>query len=260
MVVLSRVCALFALLLALPARAADAPGSGTLDLAVGQGLNGVLLGQELCYASPCHDGALVAFTLLAGPAAALAARGVTMGQAMTINAGSLLGVLHALIWADPGRAGSRATLIGQMAGTGLGIAVAVGVRPDADRVALANSAALWSGIVVYHLGTSRHNPDPYLAAMLAADLGWLAGYGLWPSWRVSRAQALGMDTAIAGGVLLASNLWPDDQQRTNHSELAPVVGVGVGAALAYWLIDAAPPACGLMLAPQPGGVAVVGRF
>ena len=262
-------------------QAAEDPASahgfnyGRLELAIGQGIAGAILGAEYCIHVGCggrndYDGSnntgFVAWGLGATGALAGVFLGgdITDGQAMLVNTSSILGGLHGWMISDrTSYSNVQGAMVGQVVGTATGVGLAMVLRPENDRMALANSAALWTGVLVALARDARDHAAVLPTATIAADIGFAIGYAAWPAWPVTRGQAAAIDLGgaigLTAGVFLGAVI-PDRQAAGEHTLAAVTAicgGVGVGTALLV-LRNKPFPKLPVHVVPRADGVALAG--
>ena len=194
----------------------DGEGPSTLgraELAIFQTLHGVGAGVEFCFIAKCGDERTAAVAVLLAGTAGLGAslfftRGnIPSGHAQLINAGVLYGLfnglgINQLIKLDDTQKSAAVLLGTQFFGMGLGIGLAGPLDPDSGTVSLANTVAIWSGILMlYGFGMTtldETNEQRWLTEMLVVDLAAIGGAALSHIYPMSRGRTLLID---AGGIL-----------------------------------------------------------
>ncbi len=250
-----------ALLLPIAARAepTEAPGSGLTELSIWQGINGLSLGIEAAQRQQLSFpvGMAVSVLGLSGGLVlpTLVSPHITTGQAMAIDLGGQLGAFNGAAWALQPQGSARDVAVGQLVGTLAGAALAHGRPPEAGRMAMAQSVALWASVTTALVQGVRED-KPLVASIMAADAGAALGYCLWPSMPLSRGTLRTFDWVAGGGLVvgvLASG--------AANKQVAPaaLIGLGAGAAIGAAIVaglqlsdDDAPPV-DLHVLPQPGG-------
>ncbi|MDF1561873.1 MAG: hypothetical protein P1V51_02445 [Deltaproteobacteria bacterium] len=191
-------------------------GRARAELAVVQTLHGIGIGIELCFIAQCWNTRAVAGALTLGGSLGLVlsltltSGGVTAAQASASNSGAawgfwnglaILGGAGLLGWpAGPENLGIPVVL--QLGWLAVGAIVTRHVPVHAGQISLANSAGIWSGVLVLLLhGVTWWEADPALiwwTLLAASDLGLVAGAVLGTVFPISRTRALLID---AGGLL-----------------------------------------------------------
>lgn len=231
---------LILLALPLPILAAPLPerDSGLVELSIWQAANGLSLGIETSVAQHIPTGPSAVISVLGLASGAVLPSQltpkVTVGQAMLINAGTQMGVFNGLLVMRLTDGPLRDVPIGQLTGTLAGAVLARARPPEAGRIALAQSAALWLGVGTLVQG-SRHD-EPLNPAILTADAGWMLGYLLWPYMKVTRAQMAVFDVATAAGTLMGLLAGLEGHAEDRYTRA--LVGLGVGAGLAVGILAA----------------------
>ncbi len=189
--------------------------TGRFDLGLGQGWHGLILGTEICDAADVRPEGVC--TLIGGTVGAvlgLALGDVDMGHAMMVNHGTALGALHAAIlmeWQDDPDSWRTQDeelawlATGQLTGTLAGALIGSAVAHEPGRAGLAGSMAIWAmflgGMSRWRVGADFYHPG-YLALV---DLSYVAGWLLWEKWPISRTQALLIDLAGVGGLMIGAS-------------------------------------------------------
>lgn len=197
----------------------EASTRGRVELTVGQGLHGGLLGLEGCLALQCESTtslvALSAAGATAGGAGAWFAtpsEGITSGLANAVNSGALWGGLAGLGLGAVARldhpTAMGATMAGHLVGGTAGLVVADVARPTGGDVALVNAFGLWSATLysVATVGIAQIEQSP--------------GFGIGSTLTVAAAGG-------AGGALVARHL-PMSRTRVALTSLAGWIGLGSG--------------------------------
>lgn len=262
---------------ALAAQPEPSEARGYVDLVVGQGLHGALIGAEIVeaaniYGSDAEEtGPLVGAVV--GVAAGVFFGDMDMGHAMAVNHGSVLGFLHSAVLMDWGRDPDEymtneeevtRLLVGQFIGTAGGAIAGAYLPHESGRIALAGSVAMWTGILGSLARDIDGDPIVHPGFLAAVDLGYLAGYVVWDELRWSRLSV----TVIDGVGLLA--LWlalegirsaeewaeptVDERRRDGIGRLGLTAGaVGLSTLAVAWLRHRGGAAPGVAWAPTAGG-------
>ncbi len=241
------------------------PGSGSVELSVGQALHGGLLGFEICSLTHCRQAALHFVAI--GDGAGLLLGGLVGSrlrphQAMLINSGTALGFFNslALDWDQP-KAQPGRWLGFQVGGALAGAIAGQFAHPETGRLAMANSAALWLATATYfgRHAANRENFGLWTAA--AADLGYVFGLFAWDGLPLSRARVAQIDAAAGLGLTLgvlgahAAVDRNDDHAMWVGGTVGVLAGVALGTLWADWRSAAA-----VQIVPQGNGVALMGTF
>ncbi|NMO17692.1 hypothetical protein HPC49_22160 [Pyxidicoccus fallax] len=256
--------------------------SGLAAMTVVQTLHGAAQGILLCAIAECSaQGVAAASVLGAGAGAAtvlLLAKGsgVTSGQAAAINSGTVWGFwfgIASLLAFDLGGDDAIGTvMLGGAGFTGVGILLALTARPTAGQVSMANSGALWTGVVTALLLATSDSDDTetFFAVELGATAAGLVVLGaLSTTFEVSRGRMLIIDAGgIIGGLLGAASTFVLAGENAGDEILVgTAAGVVGGLALTAYLTRDfdTPDAPQAVLTPtllgRDGmGLAVVGRF
>jgi len=238
--------------------------SGRVDLGLYQAIHGSVLATEWCEGvmrlndSRCQDDEeIVAAAALTGGLLGLVLGGVSQGKALMINASVTIGGLNGMAlsgffakddFRDEERAAAGA-LVGQIIGLGAGIAAGSQFDPPAGRVALANSAAFWSALLLQAARLSNGRKASSLSMALGAQLGFVAGYSAWPGVRTNRLQSWIIDLGGLAGFIVGLSLseqndssFGADRSVNQGAYLAGGVltGLGLGTALAINMFDREP--------------------
>lgn len=245
------LAALLVGLTGLPARPAaanaeDTPGAGHDELIATQTLHGMAIGGELTTLT--HSDKAPMLVVLGGGLAlgtTMAAGGrATVGQTRLATSGVFLGGLSGLAtgeiaFGENSGAATAAMIAGQLGGVAGGLVLGHFWQPRGNQVALGNTVALWSALVVHQTRRAAgRNDDSTLAMVLAADAGFALGASLWPGWQLSRAQAWQLDLggALGGlaGVIIGAVVDHGGDDRPFHASAAIGMALGLGVA-AWWL-------------------------
>ena len=245
---------------------------------IGQAIGGTILGAEYCIHnhasctaanvgradtdySPFVAVGVGATGVLGG---ILLGRDISDGQAMLVNTSSILGALHGWMISDrTSYSNVKGAMVGQVVGTAAGAGLAMVLRPENDRMALANSAALWTGVLVALSRDARDHAAVLPTATIAADIGFAIGYAAWPSWPVTRGQAgaidLGAAIGLSAGVFLGAVV-PDRAAAGEHTLAAiSAIGTGVGVGTALLILRNKPfPQLPVHVVPRADGLALAG--
>ena len=133
-----------------------------------------------------------------------------------------------------------------------------------DRMALANSAALWTGVLVALARDARDHAAVLPTATIAADIAFAIGYAAWPSWPVSRGQAgaidLGAGIGLSAGAFIGLFIPDGTWGMGKHtSDVGAAVGAGVGVAAALAILRNKPfPQLPVHVVPRADGLALAG--
>lgn len=197
--------------------------AGRVELAVGQGVHGGLVGLEGCLAAGCESSLALAAvpTSTAAAGAGLAwlaspSQGVTPGLANAVNSGALWGGMYGLGAGAVSRTTHRramgATMAGHLLGAGAGLWAAHEWRPTGGDVALVNAYGLWSGVLYQLVSTGIVQLDQS------------------PRFGVGSMMAVTGAAKIGGG-FLAHHL-PVSRTRVGVTSLLGLVGAATGAGMA----------------------------
>ncbi len=247
----------------------DWKGAGAVELGTFQALHGGLLGLELCGLAHCSDKAIswLAGSALGGMAGATVGSALRPHQAALINSGSALGFMNGLALATAGNFGeSPSTLVaGQLLGTAAGAVAGQVWHPETGRIALANSAALWSAVVTALASQGATRTINGHLTLVAADVGFLAGLALWDSCPLLRGDVVWVDVTAAGGLLLGGFIGDAAARSGGASSEAflfwgAAAGAATGGVLAATLLPAPKYRPNVQVIPQPNGLALVGGF
>lgn len=247
------------------------PGAGAVELGLFQTAHGALVGIELCELAHCRTKQLPPY--LWGGAGLGAVAGTLVGlklrphQAMLINSGTVLGFVHgvALTWDEQPRDAAKTWMLGQLVGTAVGAAAGQLWHPENGRLAMANSAALWTATTVGLARMAARRGSTPAWTIAAADLGFVFGLLAWDSKPLSRVRLAVVDVAAAAGLWLGGmvgaavgRLGP----RSNDFSLygGAAAGAATGAILAATLVPAPEKPLSIQLIPQSNGLALVGAF
>lgn len=255
------LAAAFLLTLSSPAAAQETPDTwdrlnaestsrrASTELALGQGIHGMILGIEACNIAGCENLRLrLGLPLLgaiAGTTTALiltGSDGTEPGLANTFNSaptwgyGLGFGTSYLLDLSDRGSAAAR--MIGMSAGLSSAYFLADRFRPTAGDVALVNAAALWS--LAYYLaiveGIADRDQSPraralgmMTTAIVAGALGGLATtYYPMSRGRVAIIQATGLGGGLLGVIIAGT----ESDRRTF---IATLITATAGLALGTYL-------------------------
>ena len=242
----------------------QAKGSGLAELSIWQGINGLSLGIETTNArhGTFESGLFFATLGAAGGATipSFAFPNVTTGQAMAINLGSQLGALNgvAVVYLEPDGSGGRNLALGQLLGTLGGAALAHGRPPEVGRMALAQSMALWLSVGTAIVQGTRQR-DALLPATIAADVGAVTGYALWPYMPLSRGTLRAFDCGAGFGLVVGALYGASGSQHKGDFARAALAGLGVGVAVGvgitylHWRTDRDAVPVSFHVAPTAGG-------
>ncbi len=246
-------------------------GAAALELGIFQSIHGALIGAELCQRPQCRSKELPPYLYVGAGLGALAggAAGLKLRphQAMLINSGTALGLLHgvALSWDDNSRDDARIWITGQLVGTAVGALAGQLWHPENGRLAMANSAALWTATTVTLARNAAGRSSNAAWAMATADAAYLFGLVAWDSKPQARARlavvdlagALGLWLGGAGGAVVGKLAnWGGD--RGLYAGAA--AGAALGAILAVTLVPLPDKPLSVQLLPQPNGLALGGAF
>lgn len=249
-------------------------GLARAELVSAQTLHGLATGIELCVLADCDDVRVVIGTVMLSSGLGLGASwflskgGITAGNAAAINAGTEWGAWNALalnlaLDTEKEETIAGTLLLGQLAGTGAGLLAWHLARPSAGDVSFSNSVGLWSGVLaglLVNLSDDTGEDETFTAALVASDVGLVAGALLTRYIPMSRGRALLLD--LGGGLGLLFGLGTDILIRGDDARRQDVLGAGAlgtvaGLALTYWLTESwdvpdAPPVSVAFL-PEDGG-------
>ncbi|MEO1301605.1 MAG: caspase family protein [Myxococcota bacterium] len=233
------------------------------ELVLVQTVHGLLIGAEICLASDCDD--LEEWTAVLGLAGglglgaslALSQDGVTPGQAAILNSGFLWGVWHGVaiqgaidaedfLSTEPGRfaeSGYTSRLIAAQFGGMLGAHWLHEVfEPTAADVATVNTLGLWSGLVGFAahgaVGFPEDDELVWLTALVASDVGAIAGGVLSRYYPISRSRSLVLNAGgLIGGLLGAGVGVLGGAEEVDDRTLYVAGGLGAltGLGLTAWL-------------------------
>ncbi|MCK6546070.1 hypothetical protein L6R52_09390 [Myxococcota bacterium] len=249
-------------------------GLARAELVSAQTLHGLATGFELCVLADCDDLRVVIGTVMLSSGLGLGASwflskgGITAGNAAAINAGTEWGAWNALalnlaLDTEKEETIAGSLILGQLAGTGAGLLAWHFTRPSAGDVSFSNSAGLWSGVLagmLVNLSDSTGQRETFTAALVASDVGLVAGVLLTRYVPMSRGRALLLD--LGGGVGLLFGLGTDILIRGEDADrqdvlAAGAVGTVAGLALTYWLTESwdlpDAPEVSVALLPEDGG-------
>lgn len=234
---------------------------------------GMMDGAALCGLGACPESrstllVVSSAVIGAGAAAWVFGQGVEEGEAHLYNSAATWGMAHAfagfeLATSSPARA--ELVLAGHLASYPVSYAIWHLWHPDEGTVALANSGGAWAA-VLYGFAAMANNGEPRLAdAVIAADVGIVAGALVASRWPMSRGRTLVIDSGAAIGVLsglLVGVVGHIDSQRGMALALAGGTALGLGVAAVTSRHWGAPHAPATSLAPMgvvgPGGSTALG--
>jgi hypothetical protein len=231
------------------------------ELVIGQTAHGMGQGVLMCLAAHCNfqvtlGASLVGGVLGLGASYFASESGVTLGQAITVNAGTSWGGMNALFLAmtafGAGASFSGETVLameagGALLGTAVGTGLAISYRPHSGHAALAASAGMWSGVMALWLAIAFTDARVFssregalalgITELLAANGALVAAALLAPQVRISRTRVTLIDTAgligtLAGavtGLLFASGV-PSSSSPFTVFGLVTALGTGAGLA------------------------------
>ncbi len=225
-------------------------GSARASLATGQGLHGAILGLQTCVLLECSGPrpfyGLPTLGASAGLGLSLLAtheRGITPGYAAAINSGTvwgawIVGAGAYIADVESGRSALGSVMIGQLAGTGAGIALGRSLRVTSGDVLFVNSGALWA--IGYYLAIMEGVADRYLSgrqgmveALAVTTAGGLAGAALASEFPMTRGRlaiinASGMLGALAGGGIPVMIAGEDTNSRVLAASAVGGATIGLG--------------------------------
>lgn len=256
------------------------------ELALFQTISGLYSGVLFCILADCgsgDSGVPVVLLALAGGSAGLGVSlrltrgGLHAGHATLINSGTIWGIwnsiaLLAIMDADDPQSIAGGLLLGQLGGTGLGLALWPRFHPTAGQVALANTVGTWSlALTAFAQGAFFDEldltADQLFGTMLVVgDLGVVAGGVLASKFATSRGRMLLIDAGgilgtLAGSgtaVLIQGN---DISRDAFFRAMLPGAVIGLGAAAWLtrdWDVPDLPVTTAFVPMPGGGGMGVIG--
>jgi hypothetical protein len=255
------------------------------ELAFWQTIMGIAVGAELCLALECDSPTAFVGTIVLGSGTGLAISlyatkdGLTSGRRGVWNSASTWGYWNGIALAviaeeestgDGFDANELALIMlgGQATGYAVGALIATQLEPSGGQVALANTVGIWTGVLtlfaMFAFEIDDANAAYFKGAVVASDLGLLAGCFLARAFPMSRGRTLLID---AGGVLgmLAgfgtAVLIGGDEVETHVGFASALAGTTLGLAGAVFFTrdwDAPSMPARVTIMPLPGGGATVG--
>lgn len=216
------------------------------ELAILQTAHGIAAGAEFCTMADCDDVRPFVVSILVGGGAGLGISlaatggGITAGRTLALNSGTGWGVWHGiainLIAETELDTPFFATMLAAQAlGTAAGGLIGYHLRPGAGDVSLANSAGIWSGVLMLLLNAATEfeliDGSRLAAALLAAtDVGLLAGALVARETPMSRGRTLIIDAGGILGMLLGFGI--DVLIQGEQFQPGPFFGLGIGGTVA----------------------------
>ncbi len=238
------------------------------ELVLGQTLHAMIVAAEVCVIAGCDGARATAAASLIGVGGGLAAslyltkEGITSGHADALNSGYIWGAINAFLVlnnvADPSDREVAGTLLAsQIAGMAVGELAYRAWRPTAGHVAAANTAGMWTAILVMlGQGAAEMDFNPELVVGMA-DAGIVVGGFMSARFPMSRGRAYLIDTGgivgfLAGGLVAVG---VDDEQ-TAFTALFGGTAAGLVAAVVMtrdWDAPDPPPAPRMAITPMRDG-------
>jgi hypothetical protein len=190
--------------------------AGRTILALGQTLNGLSIGAEMCIRFGCRS---VVASLGAGAGLGavglassllLSRQGVTLGQGLLLTDGPIIGLANGALLAAGGSAHSEPAggllAFGQIGGTVVSSILGSFLRPSAGDVFLATSTGLWfmGFATTVRVAAAPYGVDEFPEMLAALDLGLVLGALI--AWKVhmSVAHVLILDGGWLAGAVIGS--------------------------------------------------------
>jgi hypothetical protein len=242
-------------------------GAAAVELGIFQSINGMTLAAEYCEWRRCRrdsNGYILGGVAIGGGLGVLGGLHLRPHQAMLINSGTWMGMLNAAALTYDDRSEVETKLMAwQLLGTGLGVVSGQLWHPHNARIAMANSAALWSMVVVTlaRNAAGRTGNGPW--AMGAADLGFLLGLAAWDSKPLPRLRIAAIDVAAAVGMALGAGFGAAATvvKRDDGPMLWGAAGGALTGGLLMALLMPLPDKeLNVQVIPQSNGLMLVGSF